>query len=86
MQRTWKLGDRLSGTVTSFDRSKGWGFIRPEGVLGRDVFVHWRDCPADKGGWRSLAVGQRVQFMVGEGKRGFAATEIVVLEGAHAPV
>jgi CspA family cold shock protein len=56
-----------TGTVKWFSNSKGYGFIRFEG-LGRDVFVHYSSIQAS--GFRTLAEGETVQFELQEGPRG----------------
>ena len=56
-------GTRLSGVVKWFDRPKGYGFISPS-AGGRDIFVHQTQVHAP--GFRSLAPGEEVEYVVGE--------------------
>ena len=56
-------GARLSGVVKWFDRPKGYGFISPA-AGGKDIFVHQTQVHAP--GFRSLAPGEDVEYVVGE--------------------
>ncbi len=60
------------GTVKWFNDAKGFGFISREG--GDDVFVHHTAIQA--GGFRSLSEGQRVEFRVTKGPKGWQAEEV----------
>ncbi|GAA2174050.1 cold-shock protein [Agrococcus versicolor] len=55
-----------SGTVKWFDREKGFGFVVVDDTAD-ELFVHYRDIAMD--GFRVLAEGQRVDFVVGDGDR-----------------
>jgi cold shock CspA family protein len=72
-------GGRSTGTVTWFDNDKGFGFIQPDDD-GPDVFVHF-SAIADRGGYRSLDEGQRVEFDVTQGQRGPQAENVASAEG-----
>src|SRR6202008_3997246 len=61
-----------TGTVKWFNDAKGFGFISRES--GEDVFVHFSAIQA--GGFRSLQEGQRVQFDVTKGPKGFQAENV----------
>jgi CspA family cold shock protein len=61
------------GTVKWFNDAKGFGFITPEDG-GKDLFAHFSDIRA--GGFKSLAEGQQVEFVVKQGMKGPQATEI----------
>jgi superfamily II DNA/RNA helicase len=61
----------VSGTVSSFNAAKGYGFISRRG--GADVFVHI-SALADRD--RTLAPGQRVRFELAPGRRGQQATNV----------
>ena len=57
------------GTVKWFDSNKGFGFIAQKN--GKDLFVHHSEV---QGG--SLRDGQRVEFEIGEGKKGPCAVKV----------
>jgi cold shock protein len=63
------------GTVKFFNAEKGYGFISRE--QGDDVFVHFSAIQSD--GYKSLAEGQRVEFEVGQGKKGEEAQNVRVI-------
>ena len=62
-----------SGTVKWFNASKGFGFITPDDG-GDDLFVHHSEIQME--GYASLDDGQKVNFEVGEGKKGPCATAV----------
>lgn len=68
------------GTVKWYDIEKGYGFIQEDGESKKEYFVH-------KSGIEDLSTnleqGQRVEFEIGEGKKGPIATN-VRLVGAEA--
>lgn len=64
-----------NGTVKWFNDSKGFGFITPDDG-GKDVFVHFSAITAD--GFRSLAEGQQVSFLVEDGAKGPQATNVTL--------
>jgi cold shock protein len=64
------------GTVKWFNASKGFGFISPDDG-GQDLFVHHTQIQTS--GYASLDEGQRVEFLVGQGKKGPCATKVVPL-------
>ena len=49
-----------TGTVKWFNPTKGYGFIQPQGGLGKDVFVHIS--AVEKAGLSSLNEGQIVEY------------------------
>jgi len=61
------------GTVKWFNSSKGYGFIAPDDG-SEDLFVHHSDVKTE--GYASLDEGQKVEFEVGEGKKGPCATSV----------
>ncbi|AXI02569.1 MAG: cold-shock protein [Aquirhabdus sp.] len=63
---------REQGVVKWFNDTKGFGFIQRNG--GDDVFVHFRAIQGD--GHRTLRDGQRVEFTVVKGQKGFQAEEV----------
>ena len=62
------------GTVKWFDSGKGFGFINPDDG-GEDLFVHHSEIKTS--GYASLDEGQKVEYVVGEGKKGPCATSVV---------
>ena len=62
----------LQGTVKSFDREKGWGFIDVphEG----EIFVHYTGIEGH--GLRILTPGERVALVIVIGKRGQQAAHV----------
>jgi CspA family cold shock protein len=69
------MSNREQGTVKWFNDAKGFGFIqRPS---GEDVFVHFRAILGD--GHRSLKDGQKVEFTVTQGQKGFQAEDVQAL-------
>jgi len=62
------------GTVKWFDSGKGFGFINPDDG-GEDLFVHHSEIKTT--GYASLDEGQKVEFAVGQGKKGPCATNVV---------
>ena len=65
-----------TGVVKWFNDKKGFGFIAREN--GDDVFVHHRAINAT--GRRSLREGDKVEFTVVKGEKGFQAEDVTVVE------
>jgi superfamily II DNA/RNA helicase len=61
-----------TGTVKFFNAAKGFGFIARDG--GADVFVHYSNI--DGAGYRSLEIGQQVEFAVAPGRKGDEAHSV----------
>lgn len=61
-----------TGTVKFFNAEKGFGFISRED--GDDVFVHYSNIEGS--GYRSLEEGQRVEFEIGQGRKGDEAQNV----------
>ncbi|MFZ8843906.1 cold-shock protein [Thermoflexus sp.] len=69
-------GQRVRGTVRWFNRTKGYGFIRPD-EGDRDVFVHYTAIVGQ--GFRNLEEGERVEFTIRETPKGLQAEQVVRL-------
>ncbi|NVK12402.1 MAG: cold-shock protein [Gammaproteobacteria bacterium] len=69
------MSNKVTGTVKWFNESKGFGFIEQES--GPDVFAHFS--AIEGSGFKTLIEGQKVEFVVGEGKKGPQAENIVVV-------
>jgi CspA family cold shock protein len=63
-----------TGKVKWFNSSKGYGFIEPDDG-GNDLFVHHSEIKTN--GFASLDEGQKVEFEIGEGKKGPCATNVI---------
>jgi cold shock protein len=66
---------REQGTVKWFNNEKGYGFISR--ASGDDVFVHHSAIQAQ--GFKSLDEGDKVEFDVARGPKGFQAQAVVKL-------
>ncbi|MEO5989777.1 MAG: cold-shock protein [Candidatus Eisenbacteria bacterium] len=62
------------GTVKWFNEGKGYGFIRPNGEDGSEVFVHFS--AIEEPGFRTLHEGEDVEFEVVRSTRGTEATHV----------
>ncbi|MHC4070056.1 MAG: cold-shock protein [Planctomycetota bacterium] len=62
-----------TGTVKWFNSSKGYGFIVPDDG-SEDLFIHHSDIKSE--GYASLDEGQKVEFEIGQGKKGPCATNV----------
>lgn len=67
----------LTGTVEEFDKLKGYGFIKTDDN-GERIFVHYQSIVTE--GFKTLDVGQRVSFVAVEGKRGYQASLVTVID------
>lgn len=67
------MSNKVLGTVKWFNDAKGFGFIAQDNG-GQDVFAHFSAIKGD--GFKTLAEGQKVSFILGEGKKGPQAEEI----------
>ncbi len=65
----------MQGTVKFFNTEKGFGFIAQE--AGEDVFVHFSNIEGD--GFKTLEEGQKVEFEIGEGRKGPEAQNVRVV-------
>ena len=64
---------RVAGTVKRYEVKLGYGFIT-RGDNGEDVFVHQSDIV--KEGFRSLGVGEKVEFDIAVGRKGDKAIHV----------
>ena len=64
-----------TGTVKWFNETKGFGFIEQEN--GPDVFVH--HSAINGTGFKTLADGQKVEFVVTQGQKGPQAENVTPL-------
>ncbi|MGD9998280.1 MAG: cold-shock protein [Ilumatobacteraceae bacterium] len=64
-----------TGTVKFFNAQKGYGFISRED--GPDVFVHFSNIEGS--GYRSLEEGQKVEFEIGQGRKGDEALKVTAI-------
>jgi CspA family cold shock protein len=65
--------EKETGVVKWFDDKKGYGFISRESGDG-DIFVHHSAIVME--GFKSLNEGDRVEYVVTEGRKGPAAGEV----------
>lgn len=63
-----------TGTVKWFNADKGYGFISPDDG-GDDLFVHHSEVRMQ--GYATLDEGQKVEFEIGEGRKGPCATNVI---------
>lgn len=66
------MSDQETGTVKWFSSDKGYGFIERDS--GGDIFVHYS--AIEGAGFRVLEEGERVEYVVGEGRKGPAAQNV----------
>ncbi len=69
------MSNTSTGTVKWFNEAKGFGFIEQES--GPDVFAHFSAIISD--GFKTLAEGQSVEFMLTQGEKGPQAESIVCI-------
>jgi CspA family cold shock protein len=62
-----------TGTVKWFNADKGYGFITPDDG-GNDLFVHHSEVKTT--GYATLNENQKVNFEVGQGKKGPCANNV----------
>jgi len=64
---------RVKGIVHWFNDAKGYGMVRKENSE-EDIFVHYTAIETD--GFKTLAEGQRIDFVSIKGAKGLQATEV----------
>ncbi len=69
------MSEKVKGTVKWFNESKGFGFIEQQS--GPDVFAHFSAITGS--GFKTLAEGQAVEFVVTQGQKGPQAEDIVAV-------
>jgi len=68
--------ERETGHVKWFNTEKGFGFIVRDN--GEDLFVHFR--AVGDGSTLQLVEGQKVEYHIGQGRKGPQAEQVVVLD------
>lgn len=68
---------RETGTVKWFNVDKGFGFIVREN--GEDLFIHFRALRDGEGSTEHLAEGLRVEYQIGQGRKGPQAEDVVII-------
>ncbi len=64
------------GTIKWFSNPKGIGFINPISESNnQDIFIHYSCINMD--GFKTLKAGETVKFLLGNGAKGFMATEVI---------
>lgn len=76
VQSSEEVGLQEMGTVKWFDAGKGYGFVLRDS--GAEIFVHYRSITGE--GHRALYEGQRVAFVIAQGRKGLQAEEVVPIE------
>ncbi|EPH5254778.1 cold-shock protein [Vibrio cholerae] len=70
------MSNKSTGSVKWFNETKGFGFLSQDNG-GDDVFVHFNSTVST--GFKTLAEGQKVSYLVEKGKKGLQAAEVTVL-------
>ena len=71
------MSTKESETVKWFDNATGFGFAVNQS--GEDVFIHYRAIMGDQQ-YKTLAEGQRVEFVQVKSEKGWQGAEVEVLE------
>ncbi|HCF7795118.1 TPA: cold-shock protein, partial [Vibrio cholerae] len=64
------MSNKSTGSVKWFNETKGFGFLSQDNG-GDDVFVHFNSIVST--GFKTLAEGQKVSYLVEKGKKGLQA-------------
>ena len=72
------MSTKESGTVKWFDNARGFDFAVNQS--GEDVFIHHRAIMGE--GFKTLAEGQRVEFVQVKAEKGWQGAEVTPLETA----
>ena len=67
------MSEKQTGTVKWFNDAKGFGFITPSNG-GEDLFAHFKEIQGS--GFKTLAEGQKVEYIAARGPKGMQATRI----------
>lgn len=70
-----------TGTVKWFNDAKGFGFIRPDGMV-EDIMVHHTSITMK--GFRTLKTGDVVDFQIKKDEKGMKAVNVKVTSPAQA--
>ncbi len=70
------MAERVTGAVKWFDAKKGYGFIQAED--GQEVFIHYSEIQGQD--FKTLDEGQKVEFEIGQGKKGPVAQNLNIAE------
>ncbi|QHS10208.1 cold-shock protein [Sinimarinibacterium sp. NLF-5-8] len=70
------MSNVATGTVKWFNEAKGFGFITPS-AGGEDLFAHFKEIQGT--GFKTLAEGQKVEYVAQRGPKGMQATQIRAL-------
>ena len=65
--------DMNTGKVKFFNQEKGFGFIIQDDG-GKDLFVHISEVEGENS--NTLSEGQKVEYEIGEGRKGPCATQV----------
>lgn len=64
------------GTVKIWQKDRGYGYITPD-EKGDDVYVHFNGIAGE--GFKSLIPGERVEYVLVQGKDAFQAAQVAPL-------
>ncbi|MCO0832474.1 cold shock domain-containing protein [Fructobacillus sp. W13] len=65
------------GTVKIWQQDRGYGYIEPD-EKGDDIYVHFNGIAGD--GFKKLIPGQRVEYVLVQGKDAFQAAQVSVIK------